>query len=343
MQVHAVLRRQAVQHGLHGLQMALRPHRDGALIERQLTVRRHQFGVEFHVDAQSVARRAGALRAVEGKQARFELRATDAAVGAGMRDAAQQVVTVNNLHPHQAVAVRQGGFNRVGQAGGNVGPHHKPVDDDLDGVIEIAVQRRHRFERHHLAVNAHPHEAVPLDLLQFLAVRPFAMTHHRRQDEQPVSLGKLQHAIHDVLHRLRPDRLAALRTMRHANPREQQAQVVVNLRHRADRRARVAAHRLLLDGNGGRQPLDGVHVGLFELFQKLAGVGRQGFNVAPLPFGVEGVEGEGRLAGAAQPGDDHQAFAGDVNCEVFEIVLAGATNGDHVAHSCTSMEGVMKG
>ena len=72
----------------------------------------------------------------------------------------------------------------------------------------------------------------------------------------------------------------------------EQAQVVVNLGGRGDGGARVARGVLLLDGDGRSEAVDLVHVGLFDALQKLAGVGGERLDVAPLPLGVDGVEGQ---------------------------------------------------
>ena len=50
---------------------------------------------------------------------------------------------------------------------------------------------------------------------------------------------------------------------------------------------------LLLDGDGGGEAVDGVDVGALHLVEELAGVGGEGFDVAALAFGVDGIEGEG--------------------------------------------------
>ena len=83
-----------------------------------------------------------------------------------------------------------------------------------------------------------------------------------------------------------------------AGAREQQPQVVVDLGHRADGRARVVAGGLLLDGDRRRQALDQVDVGLLHQLQELARVGGERLDVAPLALGVEGVEGERGLSRA---------------------------------------------
>ena len=150
-------------------------------------------------------------------------------------------------------------------------------------------------------------------LEQLLAVLALAAAHDRRQDVHAAALGQRQDAVDDLLHGLRRDRAPALRAVRRADAREQQAQVVVDLGDGADGRARVLAGRLLLDRDRRREPLDRVDVGLLHLLEELARVGRQRLDVAALPLGVDGVEGERRLSRARQPGDHHQLVARDLD------------------------------
>ena len=119
---------------------------------------------------------------------------------------------------------------------------------------------------------------------------------------------------------------AAARAVRHADVREEQAQVVVDLGDGPDRRARVARRGLLLDGDRGRQALDQVDVGLLHLLEELARVRRQRLDVAALPFGVDGVEGERRLARPRQARDDDEPLARQIDVDVAEVVDAGAAH-----------------
>ena len=72
--------------------------------------------------------------------------------------------------------------------------------------------------------------------------------------------------------------------------RVQQAQVVVDFSDRAHGRAGVVGGRFLLDGDSGRQALDMVHIRFFHQGQELSGIGREGFYIAALAFGIECVE-----------------------------------------------------
>ena len=120
------------------------------------------------------------------------------------------------------------------------------------------------------------------------------------------------------------------RAVRDADAREEQAQVVVDLGHRADGRARVARGRLLVDGDRRGQALDVVDVRLLHLAEELPRVGRQRLDVAALALRVDGVERERALAGAGQAGDDDQLVARDVEVDAAQVVLAGAADGDEV-------------
>ena len=104
--------------------------------------------------------------------------------------------------------------------------------------------------------------------------------------------------------------------------REEHAQVVVDLGDGADGRARVLRGGLLLDRDRRRQPLDRVDLGLLHLLQELARVGRERLDVAALPLGVDGVEGERGLARAGEPGDHDELVARDLEVDVLEVVLA---------------------
>ena len=105
----------------------------------------------------------------------------------------------------------------------------------------------------------------------------------RRQDEHAGPFGQGVELVDDLLHRLALDLAAADRAVHPPDAGEQEAEVVVDLGHRADRRARVLARPLLVDADRRRQPVDLVDVGLLHLAQELAGVGGEGLDVAPLP------------------------------------------------------------
>jgi hypothetical protein len=211
------------------------------------------------------------------------------------------------------------------------GLHHQAVDHHLQGVLAVFVQHDVLAQFAHFPVDADAHEAVGLQLPQFLAVFALAPAHDGRQQQQRVALLRQGHdAVDHLLHRPGGDLLAAGMAMDMADAGEQQAQVVVDFGDRADRRAGVLGGGFLLDGDGRRQALDAFHVRLVHLLQKLPGIGREALHVATLALGIQGVEGQGTLSGAGDAGDDHQLVARDLDVDTLQIVLAGTLDDDFV-------------
>jgi hypothetical protein len=174
---------------------------------------------------------------------------------------------------HQPVGQPQRRLERLRQALLGLGPDLEAVDHDVDVVLELAVELRRFLELEHLVVDARAHEALRAHLLEHLDVLALAAAHHRRQQHPGRLRGQGQHLVHHLRHALRFQRDTVVRAARHADAREQQAQVIVDLGDGADGRARVVRGGFLLDRNGRRQALDRVHVGLLHHRQELPGVG----------------------------------------------------------------------
>ena len=109
--------------------------------------------------------------------------------------------------------------------------------------------------------------------------------------------------------------------MRDADAGEEQAQEIVGLGDRADRGAGIGRDRLLVDGDGRGDALDGFDLGLFHHLHILAGIGGHAFDVAALALGEKGVEGQGGLARSARTGDDDEAVPRQAHVNALQIVL----------------------
>ena len=231
-------------------------------------------------------------------------------------------------------------FQRIGQARLDRVADLEPVHHRLDDVRLRFFQPRRVLQLDHLAVDARADEAFAAQLLDHVAELALLALHHRREDLDRRALLRREHAIDHLLHRPAPQRLAGVGMMRLAEMREEQAQEIVDFRGGGDGRARVAAGRALLDGDGGRQALDEIDLGLFHLLEELARVGGEALDVAALALGVERVEGERRLARAADAGHDDERVARQRERDVLEIVLARAANPDflHRHSPQTSMD-----
>ena len=198
-----------------------------------------------------------------------------------------------------------------------------------------------------LAVDDRARVALGAELLEEVDELALLLRDDRGDDLVAGALGQLHELIGDLLHGLALDDLAALGAVRHADARPQQAHVVVDLGDRADRRARVAVRRLLVDRDGGAQPLDEVDVGSVDLAEELAGVGAQRLDVAALALGEDRVEREAGLAGAGQAGEHDERVARDVEVDVLEVVHAGTPDAQLPAgvrgDVCEAFAGAMTG
>ena len=80
-----------------------------------------------------------------------------------------------------------------------------------------------------------------------------------------------------------------------------------------------------------------IDVGFLDALEELARVGGEGFDVAALAFGVDGVEGEGGFARAGDTADYGQGIVRDVDVDAFEVVGPGSTDCDLIIHGQTSI------
>jgi hypothetical protein len=240
---------------------------------------------------------------------------------------------VDELEDHDAGGELQRGLDRVGEPLLGRPLHREPVDDHLDGVLLLLLELRRLGQRVHHPVDAGPGVALGLQLAEQVDVLALAAPDHRRQHLEAGALVHGQHAVDDLLGRLLGDRLAADRAVRLADARVEQPQVVVDLGDRADRRARVARGRLLVDRDRRGQALDEVDVRLVHLPEELPRIGRQRLDVSPLTLGEDRVERQARLARAGQAGEHDHRLARQVEADIAEVVLACATDDQAVGHA----------
>ena len=317
----------ALDHRLVEVRVHHRPRHERALADGERRVGHDEVGIDLQLRAEARAARAGAVRRVEREDARLELRQRDAVLGAREVLAEEHLLFgVEDVDRPRGRRRAGRGLDRLREPLAEVGLHHEPVDDDLDRVLVLLVEDDLLLEQPLLAVHLHAREAVGAQLLEHVLVLALAVAHDRRVDRELRPLGQLEHLVDDRLLRLARDRAPADRAVRPADARVEQPQVVVDLRHRADGRARVARRRLLVDGDRRREAVDRVDVGLLHHLQELARVRGERLDVAALPLGVDRVEGKARLPGAGEPGDRDQLVPRQADSDVLEVVLAGAVN-----------------
>ncbi len=165
---------------------------------------------------------------------------------------------------------------------------------------------------------------------------------HRRAQLDLGAVGQAENRFDDLRRGLGRRDFAAARAVRLGDRRVEQVQVARDVGHRADGAARVARDRLLLDRDHRRQPEDEIDVRFGHLRHEPLGVARQRLHVAALPFAVDRVEGEARLARSRESGDDHELVARNLERDVLEVVDARALHGDRRPRGSLGLGGALR-
>ena len=116
------------------------------------------------------AARAGAVRRVEGEHARLELGQPDPVLRAGEALGERQLLPLDEVDRHEPVGERECGLDRVGDPVAEIRLHHEAVDDDLDRVLELLVERDLLVEETLLAVDLDAREALVAKALEEVSV-----------------------------------------------------------------------------------------------------------------------------------------------------------------------------
>ena len=319
--------------------------RDRAVPDRERRVGDQQLGVEVVADAQAVARRAHPLRAVEAEELRAGRVEAQPAGRAGVVRREQEVGLPLGRDDDRPLAELQRLLDRLGQPPALRGPQRRhrlePVDDDLDVVLDLPVERQVVGQVDDLAVDPRPHVAGPGQLGEEVLVFPLLAADHRGQHQERRPGGQLlEDPRDDLLAGLGRHRPAAVRAVPLPDPGKEHPQVVVDLGDRADRRPRVPPAGLLLDRDRRAEPVDPVDLGLGHLAQELPGVAREALDIPPLALGIERVKRQRALARARDAGQADQLAPRQHQRHVAEVVLASPPDHDVRCHPCAALSQV---
>ena len=322
------------QHPVPVLERGRGPRRQRAVVDGQVRVGDDELGVDLEPGAEPVAGGARPVGRVEREVAGVHLVEGQPAIGAGeaLREGLDLLVPLvrGDGDRRDALGELERRLDGVGDAPPDVAFGDEAVHDDLDGVLVGLRQADRLGEVAQLAVDPGPREPLAGQFLQELAVLALAPADDRREHLEPRALGQLHDLVHDLLGGLTADRSAAVVAMRVPHPREEHAQVVVDLGDGPHGRPGVARGGLLVDRDGRAEALDEVDVGLLHLAEELPGVGGQRLDVPALALRVDGVERERGLAGAGQPREHDQAIAGEFERDVAQVVLPRAVHDEGV-------------
>ena len=91
------------------------------------------------------------------------------------------------------------------------------------------------------------------------------------------------------------------------------------------------------DGRG--EAVDAFHRRFFDFIQELADIGGDGLDIAPVSFGVDGIEGQRGFAGAAHADDGGYFSFRDIDIDIFQVIGFDAFYNNVFLHVFTPVHG----
>ena len=305
----------------------------GPLIQGFARIGHHQLLADLLQHAQAAAHGACAIRVIEREHPGGQLFDIHAAVRAGVVLRKEHFVAIgHDLGRGQAAGFPHGGFQAVGQTLLNTRAHHQPVYHNIDLVLFLFVQRGHIVQLIHVPINAHADKPGLSGVLQQLHMLALPGAHHRGHQLKLGALRQGHHGVGHLVHGLLLDFLAAFGAMGRAHPGIHQAHIIVNFRHGAHGGPGIAGGSFLVDGDGGRQALDAVHIGLIHLAQELPGVAAHALHISPLALSVNRVKRQRGFSRARQPRKHHQLVPRNGDIHVFQVMLPRPAHNNLIFH-----------
>ena len=250
---------------------------DGALSQTQASIGNRAVQVDRDRAAKPAASRAGAHGMVETEQPGGGRSDVHVAVGA-MPARGKGHHGVRQKKRDLSLSKPEGRLHRLAQARPVFFHHADPVLDHPHHGGQLP-QRAGFIGAQDLAVDFHPQVTLLLEELEKFRGRRLVRhrdreTHeHSLARQRPAFRGLRKKRVQDGARRFRADLALAggAESLDHAG--QEQLEVVVDLRDRADGGAGGFDRVGLLDGNGRGDPADFVHLGLVHPLQELPGVG----------------------------------------------------------------------
>ena len=305
-----------------------------AVGETQRAVGNRALEIDRDRAAEPAARRARAERMIESEQARrgrSDVHVAVCAMPAGAVRMPEAGVRMANRE--LATAEPERVFDGLGEPRAAFLGNGHAILNHLDDRWQTLCLRRF-VGAQYFAIEPHTQIALLLEKGEEVRGLRSRGRRHTESHEHRSAIVLLEDMLDDALRRLGFDLALTLRAARRRDAREKELQVIIDLRHRADGRARALHVVRLLDGDGRRDAADFVHARLVHSVQKLPRVGRERLDVTPLPFRVDRVECERRLAAAARPGDDDQFSQRQIEIEALEVVLPRTSHLDAIGAGC---------
>ena len=213
----------------------------------------------------------------------------------------------------------------------------EPVDNGVDGVAFIFFEFWYiAVEVDNFAVYSGPYESVLADFIDGIAVFTLCAGGDRGEDHQSSAFRDSGDLLTYFLSGLGSEFASAFWAVRGAGVGVQQSQIVINFGNGGYGGTWRRAGGALFDSDCRGESFDMPYFRFLHAVEEHTCISGQALDISALTFGVEGIESEGRLAGAAQSGNNHEFIAWYSNVDIFEIVLGCAFYNDVMDHDIPS-------
>ena len=199
-------------------------------------------------------------------------------------------------------------------------PDGHTVDHQVDRMDLVPVELHTGGELPDLAVDTGIEITLLDQAFEQLPVVTLAPLDDRGRHSDLASVELFENQLDDLFVRIVDHLLARHGRIGPRRPRVKQAQEVVDLGHGAHRRTGILVGGLLLDGHHRAEARDLIDVGPFHRSDELPGIGRKRLHIAALPFGIDRIESQGRLAGTRKSCDDDQFPARNFQIDVLQVM-----------------------
>ena len=168
--------------------------------------------------------------------------------------------------------------------------HLKAVYNNLDAMIPIAVEFHLRHYFLHLAIDSGIKITFATNGFEEFLVMSLAVLNEWSKQDDAFPEVFAQEQTDDLLFRIAHHLFSANVGISLGCSSIKQAKEVINLGRRANRASWVLVGRLLFDADNGTKACNFINIRSFHVAKKVAGIGAEGFDVATLTFGINGIE-----------------------------------------------------
>ena len=185
------------------------------------------------------------------------------------------------------------------------------VHHDFNVVSLVAVHHHPKLDFAHHTIHTNTGEACLTNVFEQFAVVAFSGSDRWRQNDDAPTVKFFEDQVGDLLLGVTHHAFARIVGIGLAYSCVEQAQEVVDLSDGAHCGAWVFVHALLLNADDRAEACDLVYIRTFHVADELSRVCRETLHITALSLGIDGVEGQRRLAASADAGDDYEGVARD--------------------------------